>query len=249
MRRLSSGATLTDQVVAALREAILAGEMVPGTLYSVYQLADQLGVSRTPVREAVVRLAEAGMVAFERNRGIRVLRTSARDVQEVFQLRLLLEVPAAGRAATRADEAVVRAAERELAAMREAAVAHDERRFMAHDVAFHEVVLAAAGNRKLVELVRRNREITMTLGASTVDRSRTLADIAAEHDPILTALRDRDPAAARAAMRRHVRHTGQLLLAQAVAEGRDPEGVDPDWAGGFAEDEGELDPVSHPRGG
>ncbi len=236
MQSSRGGATLTEQVVATIREAILNGKLEPGTLYSVYRMADEIGISRTPVREALLRLADAGMVRFERNRGFRVLRTSVRELQEVFQLRLLLEVPAAYRAAHLADEELRVKVRKELAAMQSAAIGHDENLFMAHDRALHELVLAASQNNKLVNSVRDLRFITMTLGASTVDRSRTLSDIADEHRPLVDAIENRDPNAAATAMHHHIVHTGQLLLEQLIKDGRDSSGLDPKWASSFTAD-------------
>jgi DNA-binding GntR family transcriptional regulator len=221
--------SLTEQVIRSVREAIHSGELRPGELYSVYRLAAQLNVSRTPVREAMLRLAETGMVRFERSRGFRVLRSDPKEIAEVFQLRLLLEVPAARIAARRADPALIEAMRAELGAMREAAGEHDEPRFMRHDRAFHDLLLAAGTNRRLAGIVGGLRDATMTLGASTVDRSRSLSDIAAEHEPILAALEAGDADAAAEAMRAHVAHTGELLLAQAAAENgiaADPEDID-----------------------
>src|ERR1700733_6256472 len=108
LNRLSAPpASLTDQAVAAIREAVRDGALVPGQLYSAYQIAAYLGVSRSPVREALMRLAEAGMVSFERNRGFRIVLPGPRDIAEVFGLRLLLEVPAARQAAGSATTELV----------------------------------------------------------------------------------------------------------------------------------------------
>ncbi|MFC7383745.1 GntR family transcriptional regulator [Sphaerisporangium rhizosphaerae] len=240
MRTVGGASSLTEQVIAAVREAIHSGELRPGELYSVYQLAAQLNVSRTPVREAMLRLAEAGMVRFERSRGFRVLRRDPKEIAEVFQLRLLLEVPAARVAARRAGPEVVEGMRGELALMRAAAEQDDEPRFMRHDRAFHDLLLNAGANRRLVGIVGNLRDATMTLGASTVERSRSLVDIAAEHEPILAAVEAGDAAAAAAAMRAHVARSGELLLAQVAAENgvaADPEDVDLIRAPGVAEAE------------
>ena len=90
--------TLTTRALEALRAAIVDGRLVAGERYSVAQLAERFGVSRTPVREALLVLERQGVVRFERNRGVRVLETTAHDLEEVFALRLLLEVPATRRA-------------------------------------------------------------------------------------------------------------------------------------------------------
>ncbi len=208
--------SLTDQVVAAIRAAAERGEIRPGQLYSAYQLAELLDVSRAPVREALMKLSEAGMVRMERNRGFRLVVPDAREIAEIFQLRLLLEVPAARAAAGDATGATARELRREFRSMRAAVRTGDADLFMAHDRAFHDCALRSTGNRRLVLTVGALRDATRTLGASTVDRSRGLADIAAEHEPILTAVRDRDPEAAAEAMRVHVTRTGRLLVEQAA---------------------------------
>jgi DNA-binding GntR family transcriptional regulator len=215
---LSGAASLTDQVVHELRESIRSGVLRPGELYSVYQLAEQLQVSRTPVREGLLRLAEAGMVRFERNRGFRVLRRAPADIAGIFHLRLLLEVPAARLAATRMDAATLAELRAELDTMHAiAAAGGDERLFIRHDRRFHDLVMGATGNDRLVATVDGLRDATITLGASTVDRKRSLADVAEEHAPVLTALVAGDGDAAAAALRGHISHTGTLLVTIAAA--------------------------------
>jgi DNA-binding GntR family transcriptional regulator len=211
-------ASLTDQAVSAIRQAIREGALVPGQLYSAYQIADYLGVSRSPVREALMRLAESGMVSFERNRGFRIVVPGPRDIAEVFQLRLLLEVPAARQAASAASAELVSGLRAEFDAMRRASADHDEPVFMRHDQRLHALIVAATGNSRVVKVVDGLRDLTRLVGASTVDRSRDLDDILAEHLPILDAIAAGDGAAAGRAMADHITHTGKLLTAQAVTE-------------------------------
>jgi DNA-binding GntR family transcriptional regulator len=211
-------ASLTDQAVAAIRQAVHDGALIPGQLYSAYQIADYLGVSRSPVREALMRLAEAGMVSFERNRGFRIVVPGPRDIAEVFGLRLLLEVPAARQAAVSASAELVTGLRAEFDAMRRAAADHDEPEFMRHDQRLHGLIVAATGNSRVVKVVDGLRDLTRLLGASTVDRSRDLDGILAEHLPVLEAIAAGDGPAAGRAMAGHITHTGKLLTAQAVAE-------------------------------
>ncbi|HEU5420297.1 MAG TPA: GntR family transcriptional regulator [Streptosporangiaceae bacterium] len=209
--------SLADQAVAAIRAAVRDGTLQAGQLYSASQVASYLGVSRSPVREALMRLAEAGMVGFERNRGFRIVAPGAADIAEIFQLRLLLEVPAARRAAARPTAGLTARLTAELDQMRAAAARGDERSFMHHDQRLHRIILEAAGNARLTVLVDNLRDATRTLGASTAGRSRGLADIAAAHLPVIEAIAAGDPAAAGVAMSRHIAHTGRLLVAQAAA--------------------------------
>ena len=208
---LAAPQTLAAHSRRAVLAAIADGRLEPGGRYSVAQLAEQLGISRTPVREALLVLEREGRVRFERNKGVRVLETTAADVAEVFELRLLLEVPAAAKACGIVDTDALQA---ELDAMGEASRAGDERAFMDHDERFHDLILLAAGNRRLAAIVAGLRDTVRGRGASTVGRSRSLDEIEAEHGAILDALRTGDAERAGAAMRYHLRRTGDLLAAQ-----------------------------------
>ncbi|MEA2276539.1 MAG: hypothetical protein QOC78_1499 [Solirubrobacteraceae bacterium] len=206
--------TLTARALDAIRAAIVDGRLAAGERYSVARLAEQFGVSRTPVREALLLLERQGVVRFERNRGVRVLETSAHDLEEVFTLRLLLEVPATERACGLLTDDDLADLARELEAMEGLADAGDEAAFMAHDTRFHEILLMAAGNRRLAALVGQLRDLVRFRGASTVGRSRDLRAIHAEHVEVMAALRARDAPAAAERMRAHLLNTARLLLAQ-----------------------------------
>ncbi len=200
--------TLADAVAQAVRDGVAAGELVPDRTYSVYQLAELLGVSRSPVREGLLRLAEAGLIEILRNRGFRVLPPRAHDIEEIFGIRLALEPPAARLAAERgtaAQHAAIRAA---LATMETAA----ERDFWPADRALHDLLLRTAGKPRTAALVAGLRSTTALLGPPTTASGRTLAEIHAEHVPLVSAVLARDGAAAEAAMRAHLEATGQLLL-------------------------------------
>jgi DNA-binding GntR family transcriptional regulator len=223
--------SVNAQVLNALRAAVITGELQPGTLHSVQTLATQLGVSRTPVREALIKLAQQGMVRFERNRGVRVLQTSLHDLEEVFALRLLLEVPATRRACQQIDEAGRRELRRLYQAMERAARADDEYRMWEHDRRFHFVLLQASGNLRLAEYVNGLRDMVLRRGVSTAGQSRSLDDIVAEHGEVLAHIESRDVSGAAESMRSHLQRTAELLIAQEA--GAPPGGVDVDlgWTG------------------
>ena len=184
---LAAPQTLATHTRRAVLAAIADGRLEPGGRYSVAQLAEQLGISRTPVREALLVLEREGRVRFERNKGVRVLETTAADVAEVFELRLLLEVPAAAKACGIVDTEALEAA---------LADGDGER--------FHELIVLAAGNRRLAAIVAGLRE---ALGAPT---TRDPEEAAAEHRAILAALQAGDADRAAAAMRYHLRRTAEL---------------------------------------
>jgi DNA-binding GntR family transcriptional regulator len=214
VRSLGGRASLVEQASASVRAAILSGEMIAGRLYSVNDVAGQLGVSRTPVREAVLGLADAGLVRVERNRGFRVVRPDAGYLRNVMDLRLLLEVPATRQAAESASTDLADELDNELRDMRRAAKDGDEPELVVHDRAFHEAILTAAGNPLLTATVRGLRDSISSVGASTAGRSRSLRAIADEHRPLAIAIRASDGIAAAAAMRHHLSHTRDLLITQ-----------------------------------
>ncbi|EHR49520.1 transcriptional regulator [Saccharomonospora marina XMU15] len=230
MRQIDTERNLSRTVFDELRAAVVSGELAPGELYSVHDLAARLGVSRTPVREALIQLSERGMVRFERNRGIRILRTSAHDLEEVFAIRLLLEVPATYRATGQRVSGWVEELRGHLEDMRAAAEDHDEAGFMAADRCFHETINTASGNPRLARYVDSLRDMVLSRGTSTVDRSRGLADILAEHERIFEFVADGKAGQAAEAMRAHLLHTAELLIGQAAADiGEDPPRLDLGW--------------------
>lgn len=201
-------ASLTDAVVAAVRDGIQRGELTPDATYSVYQLAELLGVSRSPVREAMVRLADAGLVEIVRNRGFRVVLPSAADIEEIFEIRLALEPAAAARAArVGCPDAAAH-----LASMRAAARAGDEPAFWSADRALHHALLVGAGNRRAATIIEQLRSTTALLGPPTTATGRTLADVLAEHAPIVDAVLAGEPERAERAMRGHLARTADLLI-------------------------------------
>lgn len=219
-----AGPSLTERTILTVRESIRNGTLVPGQLYSVYRLAEDLNVSRSPVRDALLRLAETGMVRFERNRGFRVVLPSPHDLAEIFDIRLSLEVPAAARAAHLAtaqdNDALGLIREK----MKEAATENDESLFMQQDQRLHSLILEVAGNNYTTRIIGNLRDATRLVGASTVENQRSLTDVFAEHIPILDAIQNRDAPAASQAMKHHLMETGTLLLREAIRA--EPQPVD-----------------------
>ncbi|WP_130512319.1 GntR family transcriptional regulator [Krasilnikovia cinnamomea] len=204
--------SLADAVAQAVRDGVAAGELVPGTTYSVYQLAELLGVSRSPAREGLLRLAEAGLIEIRRNRGFRVLPPSAHDIEEIIGIRLALEPPAARHAAERGTDEQLAAVRAALEAMAAAAGRDDDASFWPADRTLHDLLLRTAGRPRTAAIVERLRTTTALLGPPTTASGRTLRDIHAEHEPVVSAVLGRDGAAAEAAMRAHLEATRDLLM-------------------------------------
>lgn len=219
MQEIKPESSLTARARESIRAAIIDGQLEPGSLHSVQSLASVFNVSRTPVREALIDLAGAGMVEFERNRGVRILQTSVQDLEEILVIRVLLEVPAAYRAAGRISDPEVEQLRQALAAMERAADADDEAAMMTADRRFHEIINLASGNSRLAAYVDSLRDLILTRGVSTVDRTRSMKEVVDEHHGILEAVAAGDAQAAATAMKAHLVSTSSLLLHQEA--GRD----------------------------
>ena len=216
--------TKADDIALELEQMIVAGEIPPGAVLRQEQLSEEYGVSRTPVREALRRLAALGLVSFEPNRGVRVRVMSRAELREAFLVRAELESLATEMAATRiteADIADLEAIEATFARLTDELEAAGDGPSRADLVtewvranhAFHDVIYRVA-NMPLVERLAKNSRFS----GSAVWAPRNAAELddlytrnETQHRAIIAALRAGSPAGARALAREHVLSSGQLL--------------------------------------
>jgi DNA-binding GntR family transcriptional regulator len=194
----------------SIRASIVAGELEEGRFYPIVYLADRLGVSVTPVREALFDLGSVGLVEVIRSRGFRVPRLTDHDLDELFELRQLVELPAVVRLA-RQRSIVDPSQLRELAQdIERQAEKGDLVAFLLSDRSFHLLLLASLGNRRLVELVASLRDQTRLHGLKHMAETGDLAESAQEHMVLLEAMVDGNADASDYIMRRHLLHTRGL---------------------------------------
>ncbi|GAA2631728.1 GntR family transcriptional regulator [Actinomadura fulvescens] len=197
---------IREKVAEALRAALVAGEMRPGVIYSAPALAERFGISATPVREAMLDLAKEGLITAVRYKGFRVAELSERDLDEINELRGLIEVPTVAKiAATVPAERVV--ALRPVAdAIVRAAEDGDVLAYIEADQAFHLELLALAGNAHLLGVVRDLRYRARLYGVSRLAEQGVLADSAREHLALLDAVAAGRADDAASLMRHHLDH-------------------------------------------
>jgi DNA-binding GntR family transcriptional regulator len=204
---LSARGSLRDEVVRTLQAAIVSGEMRPGITYSAPQLADQLGISPTPVREAMVELANEGLVTAVRNKGFRVVELSDTELDELTDLRRLIEIPSVRQIAERGIDAHVHA--RLVALAEQITAAARQRDFVGHnklDLDFHALLLAQAGNANLVSVVTSLRTRSRLYGAADLVERDELEPMLHEHFTLLEFIDRRDADGAAELMALHLDH-------------------------------------------
>ncbi|ADU10606.1 GntR family transcriptional regulator [Micromonospora aurantiaca] len=194
-----------------LKQAILEQSYPGGQLVSEGEIAEATGVSRTPVREALLRLETEGLVKLYPKRGALIRPVSAREIADVIEARRLVELHAADRVWPRRAE--LRAdLVRRLDEMRRAHAAGDITTLMAADRSFHAAVVEAAGNEILAELYHRLRDRQLRMGEASFRLSPGWAEVAlTEHAGQLAALDGDDPQAWHDAVAAHIDTAARML--------------------------------------
>jgi DNA-binding GntR family transcriptional regulator len=207
--------SLRDQALAIIREAMVSGDLAPGEIYSATALANQLGMSASPVREAMLTMVNKGLMEPVRNRGFRVLPLDESDRREIYELRVLLEIPAMESLAGNTD---IKDRYDEFAAIANeivvAARAGNLINYLDADRRFHMGLLAYTTNRRLVEMIDGLRDQTRQFGLHELAARGTLTASAEEHLPILDAIVGDHRELTRDLMYKHLGH------------------IKGDWAGG-----------------
>lgn len=206
---VASRVSLAEQIHSQLKAMIVAGELKAGDLYSVSDLALMFEVSRTPVREAVLQVARDGLLRPERNKGFRVVHPTAQELDDIFQVRLMLEVPAMETVAglSPAPTAAFARARSIYEQMRRAADKASLVDFLRADREFHLLLIGLCGNEKLTEIIAELRDHMLVPGLHALVQSGHLGPSTEEHLQLLEALEGGDASAARDITSRHVRRT------------------------------------------
>ncbi|SNT50752.1 GntR family transcriptional regulator [Rhodococcoides kyotonense] len=201
LRRFS----LRDQALSVIRKQVVTGDIVPGEIYSAAAIASSLGVSNSPVREAMLTLVNQGVMEAVRNRGFRLIPLSEKDRSDIYDLRIMLEVPAMGRLAanrTKIDPKFSELATDTVVC----AVNGDMVQYLDSDRQFHLGLLALLGNSRLVEIVGDLRDRTRLVNVQALSKEGSLEKSAREHHTLLDALIAGDGARAEEVMRKHLHH-------------------------------------------
>src|SRR4029453_10715651 len=202
--------SLRESVTESLRTAIIAGTLEEGTLYSAPALAAAFGVSATPVREAMMDLTREGLVETVKNKGFRITTMSDRELDELTEIRLLIEPPVVGDVAGTVPPSGIKILRSMADDIVDAAREGDLTAYLAADRTFHAELLRYAGNGQLVELATSLRSRTRLYGLKALSESNRLADPPQEPPVLRELVGAGDGAAATELMRQHISHARGL---------------------------------------
>ena len=214
---------LRDLVFNTLRQARLKGELKPGERLMEIQLAEKLGVSRTPIREAIRKLELEGLVLMIPRKGAEVAKISHKSLQDVLEVRGALEELAT-------DLACQRITDEELESLRKAE-AHfkqvvssggNEMQIAEADEAYHDIIYNASGNKKLVQMINNLREQMYRYRLEYIKDEAKRGTLISEHEKILEAIRLRDIIRAKALMKEHIDNQ-EMTVSRNLEEGEEEE--------------------------
>jgi DNA-binding GntR family transcriptional regulator len=212
---------LRDVVFETLRDAIIQGKLKPGERLMEIQLAEEMGVSRTPVREAMRKLELEGLIVMVPRKGAYVAGISVKDIVDIFEVRAALESLAAGLAAERITEEELEELERALVQISEAGSNIDA--VVRTDTGFHEIIYRASRNQRLLQIITNLQEHIQRFRTTSLSRPGRTKTAIEEHRQIVEAISERNVELAQALAREHIENAEQSLLS-ALREATDHAG-------------------------
>jgi len=195
---------LRDVVFMTLRQAILKGDMEPGERLMEITLANKLGVSRTPIREAIRKLELEGLVNMVPRKGAVVASISEKDMRDVLEVRVTLEELAVKLAVQNMEEADINQLKRAAKNFESAVISREIVEIVEADVVFHDVIYNRTNNNRLIQIINNLREQMYRYRLEYIKDARTHSILISEHQDIINALEKKNVEEAKTAVRQHI---------------------------------------------
>lgn len=202
---------LRDVVFNTLREAILKGNLKPGERLMELQLASKLGVSRTPIREAIRMLEQEGLAVTTPRKGAEVAKMTLKDMEDVLEIRDALDELAVRIACQKITDEQLKQLEDVKELFEKNTQTNNVKNIAEADVSFHDVIYEATGNPKLVTLLNNLREQVYRYRVEYIKDPKNYPTLIAEHEAILDSLKNRDVKNAVEAMHVHVANQAEAV--------------------------------------
>lgn len=196
--------SLTDEIADIIRDRILKGEYKIGEKIKETQIASELKVSRTPIREAFKQLENEGLIDYIPNRGCFAKGFTKQDIEDIYAVRKALEILCVEWAVNRITEEQIRNLEDQCDLMEFYTVRQDEKKVLEINIGFHDIIYNATGSRFMAQVLRSYKEYIDQTRKALCYEPDYLGEILGEHRAILTAIKNRNADEAKAAMSRHL---------------------------------------------
>lgn len=203
---------LRDVVFNTLRQAILIGELKPGERLMEIHLADRLGVSRTPIREAIRKLELEGLVVMIPRKGAQVAKITEKNLKDVLEVRRALDMLAVRLACERMNEEDKAALGKACDEFAKVVKSNDTKEITEADVRFHDVILKSTGNDRLIQLVNNLAEQMYRYRLEYIKDSAYHDRLVKEHEVIYQAIMDKDVEKAAAAVVLHIDNQEKTII-------------------------------------
>ena len=211
---------LRDVVFNTLRQAILIGELKTGERLMELHLADRLGVSRTPVREAIRRLELEGLVTMIPRKGAEVARITEKSMSDVLEVRRTLDALCAELACDRITPESLAALKKACDHFEQCVGTHDAKKIAEADVSLHDIIVEATGNQRLIQMVHNLSEQMYRYRFEYIKDSSQHDTLVKEHRIIYQSIVDKDKDTAAAAARLHIDNQKKAIIRQIRLESR-----------------------------
>ena len=219
--KMDSYQPLRDVIFETLRKAIISGDIKPGERLMEVSLANQLGVSRTPVREAIRRLEAEGLVTMTPRKGTHVAELSVKDIMDVLEVRTVLDKLATNLAAKRMQPSQLKALENVHKQYITCVEKNNIEGAIKKDVEFHDIIYAASGNPRLVAVAGSLREHIYRFRVIYMSGGDPIAEsVLNEHEEILAALKEAQCDLASELAEKHIRNQMETIIKTVTEDNR-----------------------------
>lgn len=218
--KVDSYQPLRDVIFETLRKAIVSGDIKPGERLMEVSLADQMGVSRTPVREAIRRLEAEGLVTMIPRKGTHVSELSVKDIMDVLEVRAVLDKLATDLASKRIQSAQLKALESVHKQYISCVEKDNVEGAIKKDVEFHDIIYAASGNPRLVTVAASLREHIYRFRVMYMSGNLIAENVLNEHNEILQALREAQNNVASNLAEKHIRNQMETIIKTVTEDNR-----------------------------
>ena len=203
---------LRDVVFNTLRQAILRGELKPGERLMEIQLANKLGVTRTPIREAIRKLELEGLVLMIPRKGAEVAEITEKSLRDVLEVRRALEELSVQLACEKITKEEIRELERVAKEFQQVVKSSDITEIAEVDVRFHDIIYTATDNQKLIQLLNNLREQMYRYRVEYLKRDGVFPQLIAEHEAIIRHIENNEKEKATEVMCRHIDNQVEAVI-------------------------------------